>query len=87
MPVAADLQITRQAAIIEGGGVKVLLDLVTGGPWKEAASQSLLLLAVLAGSSPGDGPDRLHGKNSAMLQYASTASVLNRCYYCWSIMK
>ena len=35
------------------GGYEALLDLVAGGPWKEAASQSLLLLTTLAASDAG----------------------------------
>ena len=65
---AADAPRARQAAIIKGGGVEALLDLVAGGPWKEAASQSLLLLAVLAGSSPGQGPDTPPCQNASHMR-------------------
>ena len=49
------MHMCKQAAIVEAGAVEALLDLVTGGPWKEAASPSLLLLAVLAVDDSGQG--------------------------------
>jgi len=42
-----------QAAVIEYGGIEALLYLVAGGPWKEAASQSLLLLTTLVHCNEG----------------------------------
>ena len=43
-----------QAVIIEHSGIEALLNLVAGGPWKEAASQSLLLLTTLVDGNEGE---------------------------------